>query len=103
LITFSNVVDTPYCTTTYFTLRSNGYMQLWDMQPDQFKPTAVQELWSVAIGCSVAFCECVLIYNLTRERKAQGHQCRISIILLVAFFSITGSLVYVGAHRIMET
>jgi hypothetical protein len=109
LIIFSNVVDTPYYTTTYFTLRFNGYMQVWNVEPRQFKHTAVQELWSVAIGCSIIFCECVLIYNLTREREREretetrGHQCRNSIIMLVVFFSIAGSLVYVGAHRIMET
>lgn len=100
LLTYSNVMTTPYCTTAYFSLKNHGWMRLWNFQPETFTTAALQELGSLAFGTIVSFCACVLIHNLTSEQKTNTKRWRATCFLLGGFLAVIGALMYLGAWSI---
>ena len=70
----TNVMQTPYCTTAYFSLRNHGWMGSWNFDSGQFTAIKVQELQNVSfwlVHC--VFCLCAdLFSDLGREDKTRS-------------------------------
>jgi hypothetical protein len=99
LLSYSNVMNVPYCTTTYFTLRNQGWVRLWNFSLNQFEVEAIQELGSLSAASVVAICACILIYNLTSE-KPPRYRWRATGLFLVGSVTIVTVLTYIGARSI---
>jgi hypothetical protein len=100
LLSFSSVMDQPYCATAYLTLNRLGWMPLWNARPEYIIPTALEELGSVTAASSVAFCACIIIFNLTQDTKTTRNRWTVTIALLAGFFTTIGGLVFVGARSL---
>jgi hypothetical protein len=67
VMSYTNVMETPYCTTALFSRHQNGWMRLWNFDSHQFVSTKTLELWCLVFGSAIAYCACVAIFLLTSE------------------------------------
>jgi hypothetical protein len=67
LMSYSNIMHTPYCATAYLGLRENGWMRLWNYDPQQFVHTKVNELRSLIFGSVVAHVACMILFLATSK------------------------------------
>jgi hypothetical protein len=100
LMTYTNIMETPYCTTAYFSLNRHGWMRLWNFDPRQFVDTKIQELGCLVFGSVIAYCACVLLYFMTSDGKMRKHRYWISTMLLVGFVVIVAVLTDQGVKGI---
>ena len=102
LLTYTNVMETPYCTTAYFSLRSHGWMRLWNFDPRQFTPTKVEELRCLVFGSFIAYFACVLIFALTGDGKRRTRRLTIVAVLCLAFPVFVLPLYFHGVKSIRK-
>jgi hypothetical protein len=100
VLTYTNVMETPYCTTAYYTLHNNGWMRLWDFEPAQFTSTKVEELQCLVIGSFIAYFACVGIYALTADGKTKRYRWGITGALSIGFFVLVLPLYFYGVKSI---
>jgi hypothetical protein len=100
--TYTNIMETPYCTTAYFSLRKHGWMRLWDFDPKQFTPTKVEELQCLLFGSFVAYFACVLIFALTSDGKTRRARWTITTALSLGFTIFAIPLYLYGVERVEE-
>ena len=100
LMTYTNVMETPYCTTAYFSLHKYGWMRLWNFDPHQFVNTKILELGCLVFGSVVGYCACVLIFFMTSDNKTRKFRCWISTMSLVGFVVIVTVLTDQGVKGI---
>ncbi|KAF2673541.1 hypothetical protein BT63DRAFT_159514 [Microthyrium microscopicum] len=96
LLTYTNVMSTPYCTTAYFSLREKGWMHLWNFNPQQFIHPKEQELGGLVFGSIVAYATCVLIFFLTADRMSNTRRLVIMLVLVGCFAAAVSGLTYLG-------
>jgi hypothetical protein len=67
IMSYTNVMETPYCTTAVFSRHQYGWMRLWNFDSEQFVNTKMLELRCLVFGSVIAFCACVAVFFLTSE------------------------------------
>jgi hypothetical protein len=100
LMNSSNILDTPYCSATYFTLHNRGWMRLWNFDPQQFATTKVKELGCLVFGSVIVYCACVLIFIMTCEGKSTRYIYFSAVALLAGFFALVAPLTAYGVRSI---
>jgi hypothetical protein len=100
-LTYTNVMQTPYCTTAYFSLQNHGWMRLWNFDPGQFTTTKVKELRCLVFGSFVGYFACVLIFALTSDWKRKRSQ-RITAALCLVFPALVLPLYFYGVKSIQR-
>jgi hypothetical protein len=98
-LTYTNVMETPYCTTAYYSLRNHGWMRLWDFDPPQFTSTKVEELQCLVFGSFLAYFACVLIFGLTSTKR---YRWFIVAALSVCFPALVLPLYFYGVGRMQS-
>jgi hypothetical protein len=101
-LTYTNIMETPYCTTAYFSLRSLGWMRLWNFDPQQFTPTKVEELRCLVFGLFIAYFACVLIFALTSDGKTRRYRWTVIAALSLGFFILVLPLYFYGVKSIQK-
>ncbi|RDW85315.1 hypothetical protein BP6252_02905 [Coleophoma cylindrospora] len=101
-LTYTNVMETPYCTTAYYSLSSHGWMRLWNFYPWQFLSTKVEELQCLVVGSFIAYFACVLIFSLTLSGKKKRYQLIIATTLSLGFFILVLPLYFYGVYNIRK-
>lgn len=88
LMTYSNIMETPYCTTAYYSLHNHGWMRLWNFDPQQFIDNKIRDLWCLVFGSTVGYCACIVIFVLTSEEKHRKDRYRFAVVLFVGFVAL---------------
>jgi hypothetical protein len=117
LMTYTNVMETAYCTTAEFSLHSHGWMRLWNFDVKQFVDIKVAELWCLVFGAAVAYCACVAIFAMTSEpnpkkdqdlpvmsdRETRDYRYWSVVTLVVGFAALVAVLTHEGIKGIRNT
>jgi hypothetical protein len=100
LMTYSNAMETPYCTTAYFSLHDLGWMRLWNFDPEQFIYTKTQELMCLMLGSTVAFFACILTYVMSVDGEKRRKRYYITGLTTVVFVALVVALTDYGLKQI---
>jgi hypothetical protein len=100
-LTYTNVMQTPFCTTTYFSLRNDGWMRLWNFDHEQFTTTKVEELRCLVFGSFIGYFACVLIFALSSDWKRKRSQL-ITAALCLLFPASVLPLYFCGVKSIRK-
>ncbi|OCK74128.1 hypothetical protein K432DRAFT_447470 [Lepidopterella palustris CBS 459.81] len=100
LMSYTNVMETPYCTTAYFSLHKHGWMRLWNFDLQEFINTKVQELGCLVFGSVVAYFACVLIFVLTSDERTKRYRCYSTVVLIIGFLVPIVGLTFYGTRSI---
>jgi hypothetical protein len=95
-------METPYCTTAYFSLRNDGWMWLWNFDPRQFTSTKIEELRCLLFGTFVAYFACVLMFVLTWDGKRKRAHWIVTAALSVGFPVLVLPLYLYGVKSIEQ-
>lgn len=101
-LTYTNVMETPYCTTAYFSLGNRGWMRLWNFDLGLFKDIKIQEVQCLVVGAFVAYFSCVLIFALAWEGKRRWYRWFYTTALSVGFLVFVLPL-YIHGVRSIES
>ncbi|KAF8847428.1 hypothetical protein BDZ45DRAFT_754920 [Acephala macrosclerotiorum] len=101
-LTYTNVMETPYCTTAYFSLQNHGWMRLWNFDPRQFISTRVEELRCLVFGSFIAYFACVLIFALTGNGTRRRRRCAVVAALGAGFPALVLPLYFYGVKSIQK-
>ncbi|KUJ15989.1 uncharacterized protein LY89DRAFT_783227 [Mollisia scopiformis] len=102
-LTYTNVMQTPYCTTAYFSLRNRGWMRLWNFESQQYMAIRIQELQCLVFGTFIAYFACVLISALTSNEKKRQCRWTVTAVLSLAFPTIAILLYSRGVRSVMDS
>lgn len=92
--TYTNVMETLYCTTAYLSLGNHGWMRLWSFDLMIFKDVKIQEVQCLAVGAFIAYFAYVLIFALNYEGRRRWYRWVYTVALSVGFFYFRGAVVY---------
>ena len=101
-LTYTNVMETPYCTTAYFSLRKLGWMRLWDFDPQQFTSTKVEELQCLVFGSFIAYFAVLLLSALTWDGETKRYRWRVIAALSLGFPILVLPLYFYGVKSIQR-
>jgi hypothetical protein len=93
---------TPYCNVAYFSLRSRGWMRLWNFDPRQFVAPKLQELGCLVVGSFVVFFACVVIGVMSSDSKSKWHRLGQTVGLIVLFLACVIPLSVYGVWSIQR-
>ena len=106
LIRFTNVIQQPYCSTSYIGRREEGYTRLWRFHGDEFRVTRKQEMILLAVSLVVVHIICIFLGLFTSKwgkSSAKEVQRRwIILFIWIATLVTTLSVVFTFAIRSIE-
>ena len=106
LIRFKNVMQQPYCSTTYIGLRERGYTRLWRFNVAEFRVTRIQEMILLVVSLVVVHIICIFLglfaskWGKSSAKEAQ--RGRIILVIWIATLVTSLVVVFTFAMRSIE-
>jgi hypothetical protein len=101
-LTYTSVMQTPYCTTAYFSLRIHGWMRLWNFNLQQFTPIKVEELRCLVFGSFIAYFACVIIFAFASDGRNVRRRRDLTAALSLVFPIVVIPLYVYGVKSIEQ-
>ena len=106
LIRFTNVIQQPYCSTSYIGRRKRGYTRLWRFHGPEFRVTRKQEMILLAVSLVAVHSICIFLGLFTSKwgkSSAKEVQRRwIILFIWIATLVTSLSVVFTFAIRSIE-